>query len=405
MYHCHVAMTTMEDSLMPQLSCIALALAALRLVVAAGVGSHGAPGPWLRILEGPSYGALFDAVLTDEHHAIAVGATNHLHVPPYSGDALVLKVDIVDGTTVWERTWGGDGYEQAWGIEPAPGGSYYVFGETDSRGAGDRDFFLLRISADGDEVWSRTYGTPQREWPFGMLPLANGDLLLYGRTAPDGGSEDAYALRVDREGRIVWEYTRHTPDDVLLLDALETAAGQIILCTAVARDGALTALAADGREVWTRRYELDGWQFASSIAPAPDGYLLAGFSMTEDGSGQQADVWLAHTSASGDLEWQTSFGEAEYDDYAQSLHRVSDGSYLIGGLGRGMPLWKVDGSGTVLWERRLSDSSVYAATQAIELPDAGFLVTGLMSIVNGRSYDAVLARTDAQGRVGSEGPR
>ena len=386
---------------MPQLCRIGLALAALRLVVAAGEGPLGDSGPWLRILEGPSYGALFDAVLTDDRHAIAVGATNHVHMPPYSGDALILMVDVVDGATVWERTWGGDGYEQAWGVDPAPGGGYYVFGETDSRGAGDRDFFLLKVSADGDEVWSRTYGTRAREWPFGMLPLANGDLLLFGRTVPEGGSEDAYALRVDPDGRVVWEYTEHTTDDVLILDALETAAGQLVLCTAVARDGALTALAADGHEIWTRRYELEGWQFASSIAAAADGYLLAGFSMTEDGSRRQADVWLAKASASGDLEWHTSFGEAEDDDYAQSLYRVSDGAYLIGGLGRGMPLWKIDASGAVLWERRLDDSSVYAATSAIELPDGGFLVTGLKSIVNGRSYDAALARSDAQGRVWS----
>ena len=383
--------------------CYGLLSFACTLTLTASAACQRDPGPWLRILEGPSYGALFDAVLTDDRHAIAVGATNHVHMPPYSGDALILKVDMVNGATVWERTWGGDGYEQAWGITPAPGGGYYVFGETDSRGAGSRDFFFLKMTADGDEVWSRTYGTPQREWPFGMLPLANGDLVLYGRTAPEGGNEDAYALRVDPDGRIVWEYTEHTTDDVLILDALENAAGQIILCTSVAQDGALTALAADGREVWTRRYELDGWQFASSIAPAPDGYLLAGFSMTEDGSGRQADVWLAHTSANGDLEWQRSVGEAADDDYAQSLRRVADGSYLVGGLGRGMPLWKVDGSGTVLWERRLSDPTVYAARKSIELTDGGFLVAGLKTVVNGRSYDAVLARTDAQGRAGADG--
>jgi len=388
---------------MPQPCRVGLVLAALRLVVAAGIGAQGDSGPWLRIFEGPSYGALFDAVVTDGRHAIAVGATNHVHMPPYNGDALVLKVDIVDGSTVWERTWGGGGYEQAWGIEPAPGGGYYVFGETDSRGAGDRDFFLLKMNANGDEVWFRTYGTPQREWPFGMLPLRNGDLLLYGRTAPEGGSEDDYALRVDPDGRVVWEYTKHTTDDVLILDALETAAEQIILCTAVAQDGALTALAADGRDVWTRRYALDGWQFASSIVLAPDGYLLAGFSMSEAGSQRQADVWLAKASVSGDLAWHTSFGESADDDYAQSLQRVSDGTYLVGGLGRGMPLWKVDGSGTVRWERRLSDPTVYAARDVIELPDGGFLVTGLKTIVNGRSYDAVLARTDAEGRAGPEG--
>ena len=369
------------------------------LIVATIAAGPLIPSTWLRILEGPSYGALLDAVLIDDHYLIGVGASNHLHMPPYSGDALVMKFDVVDGATVWERTWGGSGYEQAWGITPAPDGGYYVLGETDSRGAGNRDFFLLKMSAEGEELWTRTYGTSAREWPFGLLPLSNGDLLIYGRTESNGGDEDAYALRVDPEGSVIWEYGNHTADDVLILDAVEVASGQIILCTAVAEDGALTALGADGRHVWTQRYDLEGWQFASSIAVAADGYLLAGFAMVDDGARRQADVWLAKTSSSGELEWYKTFGEAGDDDYAQSLRRVSDGTYVVGGLGRGMPLWKVDGSGTVLWEQRLNDSSVYAARTIIELPDGGFVVPGLKSIVEGRSYDAVLARTDARGRI------
>ncbi len=385
---------------MPNLCCVrGRTTLAILLIVATIAAGPLISSTWLRILEGPSYGALLDAVLVDDRYVIGVGATNHLHMPPYSGDALVMKFDVVDGATVWERTWGESGYEQAWGITPAPGGGYYVLGETDSRGAGNRDFFLLKMSAEGEELWARTYGTPAREWPFGLLLLNDGDLLIYGRTESDGEDEDAYALRVDLEGDAVWEYADHTAEDVLILDAVEDASGQIILCTAVGEDGALTALDGDGRQVWTQRYELDGWQFASSIAAEADGFLLAGFAMVDDGSHRQADVWLAKTSSSGELEWHKTFGESVEDDYAQSLRRVSDGTYVVGGLGRGMPLWKVDGSGTVLWEQRLDDSSVYAARTILELSGGGFVVPGLKSIVNGRSYDAVLARTDGRGRL------
>jgi hypothetical protein len=105
----------------------------------------------------------------------------------------------------------------------------------------------------------------------------------------------------------------------------------------------------------------------------------------------------------GELEWQTAFGRPGEDDYAQTLERQPDGTYLIGGLGRGMPLWKIDGTGQVLWERRLEDPSVFAAQAVLLLPDGGFLIPGLKSIVEGRSYDAVLLRTDAEGRVGGQG--
>ena len=97
-----------------------------------------------------------------------------------------------------------------------------------------------------------------------------------------------------------------------------------------------------GNVLRTNRYELAGWQFASQIAETDDGgFLLAGFSMSS-GSRRQADTWLAHCTATGELEWETSFGDSAHDDYATSLIRLRDGSYLIGGIGNGMLLSRVD---------------------------------------------------------------
>ena len=47
---------------------------------------------------------------------------------------------------------------------------------------------------------------------------------------------------------------------------------------------------------------------------------------------------------------------------------------------------------------QFKDLSPYALG-LIELDGGGFLVAGLIQIVNGRSYDAILMRTDAEGRV------
>ena len=58
---------------------------------------------WIRAFEGPDYGAFFDIILTEDGNALAVGATNHLHVPPYSGDALFTKLTL-KGDVLWERT-------------------------------------------------------------------------------------------------------------------------------------------------------------------------------------------------------------------------------------------------------------------------------------------------------------
>jgi hypothetical protein len=336
--------------------------------------ASGRTNTWIRAFEGPDYGAFFDIALTQDGYILAVGATNHLHMPPYSGDALLMKLTL-DGDLLWERTWGGDGYEQAESVALAGDGGYHIFGETDSHGVGDRDFFLLKIAKDGAEEWFKTYGGTGREWPFGMLSLANGELLIYGFTESTGGGRDEYAIRVSQEG-------------------------DLVVAVNVEEDGKLVKLRADGSVQWAHRYELPGWQYASQVAQTEDGgFLLAGFSMSS--SPRQADTWLAHCTSTGELEWETSFGDATFDDYANSLIRLSDGTYLIGAIANGVLLSRVEQDGTVLWRRSLLDQrTVYGGMALIELEDGGYLVAGLIQLIGGRSYDAILLRTDGEGRVG-----
>lgn len=357
------------------------------------------PNTWIRTFEGPDYGAFFDIVITQDGSILAVGTTNHLHVPPYSGDALFMKLTL-EGDVLWERTWGGDGYEQAMSVALAEDGGYYIFGETDSYGAGGRDFFLLKIDEDGSENWFKTYGRASREWPFGMLHLSNGELLIYGLTESIQGGRDEYAIRVAQDGDIIWEYTVESPGEGLVLHALETPEGALVLAVSVEEDGKLVKLEADGGVQWTHRYELTGWQYASQIARTEaGGFLLAGFSMSS--SPRQADTWLARCTSDGELEWETSFGEASFDDYATSLIRLSDGTYLIGAIANGVLLSRVDEDGNVLWRRSLLEQqTVYGSMTLTELEDGGYLVAGLIQLVNGRSYDAILLRTDGEGQVG-----
>ena len=352
---------------------------------------------WIRTFEGPDYGAFFDIVLTPDENVLAVGTTNHLHFPPYSGDALFMKLTL-DGDVLWEKTWGGDEYEQAWAVTQAEGGGYYIFGETDSYGTGDRDFFLLKITEDGTEDWFKTYGYAYREWPYGMLQLSNGDLLIYGFTESVTSRErNQYALRVGKDGSVIWEYTVESPEEEFVLDALETVEDDLILAVGIASDGKLVKLDANGQGQWEKRYELPGWQFASQVIQTEDdGFLLAGFAM---GSGRQADTWLAHCTSSGELEWETSFGNPAFDDYANSMIQLKNGTYLIGKIGNGLLLTNIDDDGNILWERSLVGTAVHGAKGLIQLEDRGFLVSGFIQIRNGRSYDAILLRTDTEGRV------
>jgi hypothetical protein len=233
-----------------------------------------------------------------------------------------------------------------------------------------------------------------------MLQLSNGDLLIYGLTESLVDKDrNQFALRVGPAGDVNWEYTIESSDEELVIDALETAEGDLVLAVIVGEDGKLEKLDANGQVQWEKRYELAGWQYASQIAETDDGgFLLAGFSMSSPP--RQADTWLAHCTSTGELEWETSFGEAAFDDYTNSLIRLSDGTYLTGAIANGVQLSRIDEDGNVLWRRSLlGQQIVYGAMALIELEDEGYLVAGLIQLVNGRSYDAILLRTGAEQRV------
>jgi hypothetical protein len=62
------------------------------------------PDTWIRVFDSPDHDAVFGAVLTGPANAIVVGATSYRHVPPFSGDALIMNVDLSNGTVLRERT-------------------------------------------------------------------------------------------------------------------------------------------------------------------------------------------------------------------------------------------------------------------------------------------------------------
>ena len=78
---------------------------------------------------------------------------------------LLLQIPLLALVLLQERTWGGSQFDAGAGVATAPDNSVYVTGTTLSFGAGDRDAFLLKYDATGALVWQRTFGTAPGE-PF-----------------------------------------------------------------------------------------------------------------------------------------------------------------------------------------------------------------------------------------------
>ena len=60
--------------------------------------------------------------------------------------------------TLWTRTYGGSGSDVGQSVQQTSDGGFVVAGSTESFGAGESDIYLIRTDAQGNTLWTRTYG-------------------------------------------------------------------------------------------------------------------------------------------------------------------------------------------------------------------------------------------------------
>src|SRR5436853_216189 len=78
---------------------------------------------------------------------------------------------------------------------------------------------------------------------------------------------------------------------------------------------------------WSKTYGTSSSNWAQSIAPSGDGgYVVAG--STQGFGAGQSDAWVFKLDGSGNIVWQKSYGGSSYD-WAKSIVQSGDGGYVV----------------------------------------------------------------------------
>ncbi|HVZ56990.1 MAG TPA: gliding motility-associated C-terminal domain-containing protein [Chitinophagaceae bacterium] len=153
---------------------------------------------------------------------------------------------------------------------------------------------------------------------------------------------------------------------------------------------------------------------------ADGGYIVAGSTASRDCdiTGHRGlDYWLLKLSATGDIQWQHTYG-GDGNDYATSVDITPDGGYILGGYSNSFNadlttnmgvfdflIIRVDASGNQLWLKNLGSSGSDECFGIRATPDGGCVAVGVVRGGDGDvtgyhgSEDAWVIRLDNTGAL------
>jgi hypothetical protein len=184
--------------------------------------------------------------------------------------ALLFKVDA-DGHLQWARTYGGNYYEKCWIVLPAPDGGYFLIGGRYDVEIPHEQLWVMKVSATGDSLWSRVYSFPYRP-EFKSAHLTADDGLAVAGIYYEARRLDWYLgspvlIRLSASGDSLWTRTYMTGECMTCAYLDCTRDGGFIL----AGDHGLLRVDGRGDSLWCMPYASDLCMQTSDA-----GFLLAG---------------------------------------------------------------------------------------------------------------------------------
>lgn len=377
-------------------------------------------------------------IAVDATGNVVVVGVNVIGAPGGPGATVfVVKFDAT-GTLLWSRTFGGPSAAVGAGkIAADPSGAVVMMGRFSGMvdfGGGvltsksEEDLYVLKLTADGEFLWVKSYGEPSASTATGGLAVdSSGQIILAGSfqgsfsfggpVLTSAGMQDIFVAKLDSSGAHVWSrkfgdslaqtargVALDAGGNVLLIGGFSGALdfGGGTLTSAGGTDVFIAKLDPGGAHLWSSRYGDSQDQLGNALAVDTAGRVLV--TGTFDGAidfngsaplvsaGQ--DVFVAKLESDGAHVWSKRFGAAG-DQTSAGIAADSTGNTLVTGRfagsvnfgggelvsagGQDAFLVKLDGGGSHLWSRRFGDSS-YQAGSAVGVAASGsVLIGGTMS--------------------------
>lgn len=339
-------------------------------------------------------------------------------------DIWVLKIDP-EANIIWSKTLGGSNDDFGHSIKNTSDGGYIVSGYSRSSDGdvggneGFQDFWIVKLTADGNIQWEQNYGFLGGEQAFNAFETADGGYFVSGFLDVTGsggqGNDDGrsklhgvgefWGIKMDSNGNKVWRrYFGGSAND-RCFDSVQTEDGGFLMIGSSESDDFditdakgsydywVVRVDDTGNLLWTKSYGGEEIDVAYGLTPSKDGnFIMVGDSRSADQDVSNpkgnADLWAVKFRGDGQLLWEKSFGGSAFDS-AKSILALQNGSYVISGSTRSADgdvsanrgqndawLILINESGGLQFEIAVGGSDLDFANHAMETTDNKIILVG-----------------------------
>lgn len=292
------------------------------------------------------------------------------------------------------RVYGGHKIDEGFGIDVDNSTGFVITGGRSfssdfflHENHGGSDYWMMQLTANGDTIWSRSYGGSNNDDLRAVRYNEVGGITAFGTTWSDGngdvpshpGQVGAWLLATDQSGdvglSVVYSGTLGE-QGIDFHPMIDGGYALLVQATSPMLEGDMNhgnfdfwIARTDGLGLiqWSSFYGGFEADLPSRILRITGGFIVIGSTasvngdITENAGGY--DYWILKLDVNGNVEWQKTFGGSG-DDFARDAVLMDDGSILITGESNsldgdrsmsfgGTDIWliSIDADGNLLWEK------------------------------------------------------
>jgi hypothetical protein len=235
-------------------------------------------------------------------------------------------------------------------------------GNKTSSNFGNSDFWIVRTDANGQKLWDRSFGGARSDELYVVRETSDGGFLLAGRSSSEiGGNktsgsfgyDDGWVVRIDANGDKLWDrsFGGEFFDEIRTLAATDDG-GFVLggISNSHLGTGNKTSANYGGYDFWAIWVDSNGAKLRDrtygggnndvlhTVNKVGDGFILAGDSSSRRGdygtktsrSYGGSDYWVVRLDVIGNQVWDESVGSRE-SDVSAGGYLTRDGGFVAGG--------------------------------------------------------------------------